>query len=75
MLSLLHHTVRTLSHAEIASLMCLLRHQQERELADNLIHIYGRDQSHQDVIQVALHLHERGAPDDAGTLLRIRATL
>ncbi|NUV60003.1 helix-turn-helix domain-containing protein [Streptomyces sp. CAI-85] len=75
MLSLLHHTVRTLSHAEIAALMCLLRHQQERELADNLIHIYGRDQSHQDVVQVALELHERGAPDDAGTLLRIRATL
>lgn len=73
--SLLHHTVRTLSHVEIAALLCLLRHQQERELADNLIHIYGRDQSHQDVVRVALALHDRGAPDDAGTLLRVRATL
>lgn len=74
-LSLLHHTVHTLSHAEMAALLCLLRHQQERELADNLIHIYGRDQSHQDVVRVAAELHERGAPDDAGSLLRIRSTL
>lgn len=73
--SLLHHTARTLSHVEIAALLCLLRHQREQELADNLIHIYGRDQSYQDVVRVALELHERGAPDDAGTLLRVRATL
>lgn len=72
---LLHHTVSTLSHAEVAALLCLLRHQEERELADNLIHIYGRDQSHQDVVRVALELHERGAPDDAGALLRVRASL
>jgi transcriptional regulator with XRE-family HTH domain len=74
-LALLHHTVHTLSHVEIAALLCLLRHQQEQELADNLIHIYGRDQSYQDIVRVALELHERGAPDDAGTLLRVRATL
>ncbi|GGM90855.1 helix-turn-helix domain-containing protein [Streptomyces fuscichromogenes] len=74
-LALLYHTVHTLSHVEIATLVCLLRHQQDRELADNLIHIYGRDQSHQNVVRMALELHEHGAVDDAGTLLRIRATL
>ncbi|MFF4490886.1 helix-turn-helix domain-containing protein [Streptomyces sp. NPDC001544] len=73
--SLMHHAVRTLSHAEVAALLCLLRHQQESELADNLIHIYGRDQSHQDVVRVALELHERGAPDDAGALLSVRAAM
>ncbi|MFC8344428.1 hypothetical protein [Streptomyces sp. NPDC057280] len=74
-ISLLHHTVRTLSHAEIASLVCLLRRQQEQDLADNLIHIYGRDQSHENVVRAALELHESGAPDDAGALLLARATL
>ncbi|WP_165430280.1 helix-turn-helix transcriptional regulator [Streptomyces sp. BK239] len=72
-LPLLHHTAHRFSHAEVAALLCLLRHQQERELADNLIHIYGRDRSHQDVVRVALELHERGAPGDAGALLRLRA--
>ncbi len=64
-----------MSHAELAALLCLLRRQQERALADDLIHIYGRDQSPQDVVRVAAELHDRGAADDAGALLRARAAL
>jgi hypothetical protein len=39
------------------------------DLADNLIHVYGRDQGREDVLNVALALHEEGAPDDAGAVL------
>ncbi|GAA2419817.1 hypothetical protein [Streptomyces glaucus] len=72
---LLRHTAESLGHAEIATLLCLLRQQEQTELADNLIHIYGRDRSHQDVVQVAVELHRHGAQEDAGALLRVRATL
>lgn len=72
---LLRHTTEALSHAEIAALLCLLRQQQQAELADNLIHIYGRDRSHHDVVHVAMELHRHGAQEDAGALLRVRATL
>ncbi|MEV5881887.1 hypothetical protein AB0L74_04055 [Streptomyces sp. NPDC052020] len=72
---LLRHTTEALSHAEIAALLCLLRQQRQAELADNLIHMYGRDRSHQDVVHVAMELHRHGAQEDAGALLRVRATL
>lgn len=72
---LLRHTAESLSYPEIASLLCLLRQQKQAELADNLIHIYGRDRSHQDVVHVAMELHRHGAQEEAGALLRVRATL
>jgi hypothetical protein len=47
----------------------LLRQRQHDELADNLIHVYGRDQGDQDVLRVVLALHQQGAFDDAGAIL------
>ncbi|MET7314201.1 MULTISPECIES: hypothetical protein [Streptomyces] len=55
---------------EMAVLLLLLRQQQEHHLADNIIHIYGRDQSDRDVLQATWALYEHGATDDAGALLR-----
>ncbi|MEV0179571.1 helix-turn-helix domain-containing protein [Streptomyces sp. NPDC050625] len=69
-LDLLRHTTDVLSPLETASLLQALRHQQQNELADNVIHIYGRDHHDQDILQVTLELHRQGAPDDAGALLR-----
>ncbi|MGW1163125.1 hypothetical protein ACWD48_34030 [Streptomyces sp. NPDC002519] len=69
-LSLLRHTTEVLNHLETATLLRLLRREQEDSLADNLIHIYGRDQNDQDILHVALELHKQGATDDAGALLR-----
>ncbi|MEV6026155.1 hypothetical protein [Streptomyces sp. NPDC052036] len=69
-LSLLRHTSEVLSHPETATLLGLLRREQQDSLADNLIHIYGRDQNSQDILHVALELHKQGATDDAGALLR-----
>lgn len=58
-----------LNPLETAGLLLLLRQQQHNDLADNLIHVYGRDQGREDVLNVALSLHEQGAPDDAGAVL------
>ncbi|MEU3035908.1 hypothetical protein [Streptomyces griseoaurantiacus] len=58
-----------LNPLETAGLLLLLRQQQHDDLADNLIHVYGRDQGREDVLNVALALHEEGAPDDAGAVL------
>lgn len=58
-----------LNPLETAGLLLLLRQQQHDDLADNLIHVYGRDQDRDDVLNVALSLHEQGAPDDAGAVL------
>lgn len=69
-LTLLRQTTEVLSPVETAIVLCLLRQQQQDHLADNLIHIYGRDQAEQDIMQVALELHEQGSPDDAGAILR-----
>jgi hypothetical protein len=69
-LTLLRHTTEVLGHLETATLFRLLRQRQEDGLADNLIHIYGRDQNDQDVLHVALELHKQGAADDVGALLR-----
>ncbi|ANP55314.1 DNA repair exonuclease SbcCD ATPase subunit [Streptomyces griseochromogenes] len=69
-LSLLRHTTDVLSPLETATLLQALRRQQQNKLADNVIHIYGRDHHDQDVLQVTLELHKLGAPDDAGALLR-----
>ncbi|MFE1589993.1 helix-turn-helix domain-containing protein [Streptomyces sp. NPDC058737] len=59
-----------LSPVETAGLLLLLRQQQQDELADNLIHVYGRDQGDRDVLHVALTLHEQGSPGDAGAILQ-----
>ncbi|WP_461075966.1 hypothetical protein [Streptomyces deserti] len=68
--ALLRQTTEALSPRETATLLLLLRQQQADQLADNWIHIYGRDQYAQDILHAALTLHEHGAFDDAGALLR-----
>ncbi|MFG3331795.1 helix-turn-helix domain-containing protein [Streptomyces tendae] len=59
-----------LSPLETAGLLLLLRQRQQDELADNLIHVYGRDQGDRDVLHVALTLHEHGLHGDAGAVLK-----
>ncbi|MFF6980681.1 helix-turn-helix domain-containing protein [Streptomyces sp. NPDC008343] len=63
-------TVEVLSPAEAALTLASLRELDQHQLADNLIHVYGRDQPDQDVLNIALTLHELGLPDDAGAILR-----
>ncbi|GAA2234432.1 helix-turn-helix transcriptional regulator [Streptomyces nogalater] len=63
-------TTELLTPAETALVVVELRYRQRDRLADDLIHVYGRDQEDQDVMAVALELHEKGAPDDAGAVLR-----
>lgn len=69
-LTLLRRSAEVLNPLETAGVLLLLRQQQHDELADNLIHVYGRDQDDQDVLHMALTLHEQGAPDDAGAILQ-----
>jgi septal ring factor EnvC (AmiA/AmiB activator) len=69
-LTLLRHTAEVLSPVETATLFRALRQQQQNELVDNLIHIYGRDHRDQEVMHVTWELHKQGLPDDAGALLR-----
>lgn len=69
-LTLLRQTTEALSPGEIATLLLLLRQQQDDKLADNMIHIYGRDQNDQDILHATLALHEHGATEDAGAMLR-----
>jgi transcriptional regulator with XRE-family HTH domain len=69
-LTLLRQTTEVLSPAETALVLLTLRQQQQNHLADNLIHTYGRDQADEDIMRVALELHEQGAADDAGAVLR-----
>ncbi|MGW2951230.1 helix-turn-helix domain-containing protein [Streptomyces eurythermus] len=63
-------TTELLTPAETALVVVELRSRERDRLADDLIHVYGRDQGKQDVMAVALELHEKGAPDDAGAMLR-----
>ncbi|MEV5344831.1 helix-turn-helix domain-containing protein [Streptomyces achromogenes] len=63
-------TTELLTPAETALVVVKLRHRRRDRLADDLIHVYGRDQENQDVMAVAMELHEKGAPDDAGAVLR-----
>ncbi|MGW7788459.1 MULTISPECIES: hypothetical protein [Streptomyces] len=63
-------TTELLTPAETALVMAELRYREHDRLADDLIHAYGRDQENRDVMAVALELHEKGAPDDAGAVLR-----
>ncbi|MBQ1096999.1 hypothetical protein KBY55_13055 [Streptomyces sp. b94] len=69
-LRLLRRSWEVLNPLETAGVLLLLRRQQHDELADNLIHVYGRDQGDQDVLHVALTLHEQGSPGDAGAILQ-----
>ncbi|WP_405614365.1 hypothetical protein [Streptomyces sp. NBC_00076] len=73
-LTLVRQTTEALSPPEMATLLLLLRQQQDDRLADNVIHIYGRDQSHRDVLHATLALHEHGATEDAGAMLRAALT-
>lgn len=63
-------TAEVLSPVESAATLALLRQQNQDELAENLIRIYGRDQTGEDVMCVALELHEQGLAADAGAILR-----
>ncbi|MET9829842.1 hypothetical protein ABZ078_11090 [Streptomyces sp. NPDC006385] len=62
--------MEVLSPAETAITLGVLRELDQHHLADNLIHVYARDQPDQSVMNVALALHELGLPDDAGAILR-----
>ncbi|NUT25684.1 MAG: hypothetical protein HOV84_07130 [Streptomyces sp.] len=63
-------TTEVLSPIEAALTLVTLRDLDQHQLADNLIHVYGRDQPDQDVMDIALTLHELGLADDAGAILR-----
>lgn len=69
-LALLRHTTEVLSPVEVAALFRALRQERQNELADNLIHIFGRDRRDQEVMHVTWELHKQGAVDDVGALLR-----
>lgn len=69
-LTLLRRSTEVLNPLETAGVLLLLRQQQHHELADNLIHIYGRDQADQDILRVALALHQQGSPGDADAILQ-----
>ncbi|MGW0597572.1 helix-turn-helix domain-containing protein [Streptomyces sp. NPDC002776] len=61
--------VEVLSPAETAFVIVELRQHKRDHLADNLIHVYGRDQTDRHVLAVALVLHDEGAVEDAGAVL------
>ncbi|WP_338683513.1 hypothetical protein QD712_23215 [Streptomyces acidiscabies] len=64
-------TAEVLTPAETAQVVVELRlHPGGDRLADDLIHVYGRDQEKRDVMAVAMGLHDEGAADDAGAILR-----
>ncbi|MFF7402816.1 hypothetical protein [Streptomyces murinus] len=63
-------TTELLSPTETALVIVELRQQKRDHLVDNLIHVYGRDQGDRPVMTVAAELHEEGAADDAGAVLR-----
>ncbi|MEU6090563.1 helix-turn-helix transcriptional regulator [Streptomyces sp. NPDC047085] len=63
-------TTELLTPAETAQVVVELRQRERGRLADDLIHVYGRDQEKEDVMAVALELHKEGATDDAGAILR-----
>ncbi|MFJ2902794.1 hypothetical protein [Streptomyces sp. NPDC087212] len=65
-----HGTTEVLSPPETALVLVELRHQKQDDLADDLIHVYGRDQEYRDIMAVAAELHAEGAVHDAGAILR-----
>lgn len=65
-----HGTTELLNPLETALVMVELREQERDHLADDLIHVYGRDSDDRDVMAVALELHKEGAVHDAGAILR-----
>ncbi|BDH03603.1 hypothetical protein HEK131_08300 [Streptomyces seoulensis] len=73
-LIMLRQTAEALSPLEMAGLLLLLRKQEQDDLADDLIRIYGRDQDIHEVMHAALSLHEQGALGDAGELMRAAVT-
>ncbi|MFB7493953.1 hypothetical protein ACFC09_04470 [Streptomyces sp. NPDC056161] len=62
-------TAELLSTSETALVMMELRQHAHDHLADNLIHVYGRDHGDRQVMEVALELHAEGAVADAGAIL------
>ncbi|MFE1752733.1 hypothetical protein ACFW88_19680 [Streptomyces anandii] len=69
-LTLLRRSAEVLNPLETAGVLLLLREQQHDDLADNLIHVYGRDQEERSILHLALSLHEQGSADDAGAILQ-----
>ncbi|MFJ9156054.1 hypothetical protein ACIRPS_04580 [Streptomyces griseoviridis] len=63
-------TTELLSPAETALVVVELRQRERDHLADDLIHIYARDQGDLDVMTVAMALYTEGAVDDAGAILQ-----
>ncbi|MFF8290342.1 hypothetical protein ACF068_14090 [Streptomyces sp. NPDC016309] len=71
-LSWLQDASSALSPLESAASIALLREEQE-QLANAAISIHGRRRNTEEIIRIALQLHEYGLPDDAGALLRAAA--
>ncbi|MGI5455187.1 hypothetical protein ACQEWB_18800 [Streptomyces sp. CA-249302] len=64
-------TTELLTPVETALVLLELRQGEHDHLADDLIHVYGRDQRNpRHAMAVSLELNEEGAFDDAGAILR-----
>ncbi|MFE2061615.1 hypothetical protein ACFXDH_04315 [Streptomyces sp. NPDC059467] len=64
-------TTELLTPAETALVLLELRQDQRDHLADDLIHVYGRDQRNlRHAMAVSMELNEEGAFDDAGAILQ-----
>ncbi|MFF7985375.1 hypothetical protein ACFZDK_40750 [Streptomyces sp. NPDC007901] len=64
-------TTELLTPVETALVLLELRQEERDHLADDLIHVYGRDQRNlRHAMTVSLELNEEGAFDDAGAILR-----
>lgn len=68
-IGLLQDTSAVLTPLESAASIALLR-LREAQLADAVIGIHGRSHTHEDVIRIALELHEYDLLEDAGAVLR-----
>ncbi|MEU2622127.1 hypothetical protein ABZ642_29055 [Streptomyces sp. NPDC007157] len=64
-------TTELLTPVETALVLLELRQEERDHLADDLIHVYGRDQKNlRHAMAVSVALNEEGAFDDAGAILR-----
>lgn len=69
-LALLADTAGSLTPLESAASIVILRGQHEKELADAMLCIYGRERPEQEIIQAAVKLHDSGMASDAAAMLR-----
>ncbi|MGW6740963.1 hypothetical protein ACWGDX_09515 [Streptomyces sp. NPDC055025] len=69
-LAMLLDTVGTLTPVEGAMSAKILRAEKRDQLADTLLHVYGRERREGDVLWMALKLHEQGLMNDVAVVLR-----